>query len=165
MRLVASAPFPVVSLGALSIVAALTATTPVESIPVPDNVASSPEPIAYRDHVAHHSVWEGTYVCAQGLSSLKLTIDVNTLGVATVRYDFGPVPSNPTIPETGAFLLVGSMEPAGGGFTGEFDPTQWIVHPSNYLMLPLSIATDDGVHLRGTIHHDSCSQFQAMRTE
>jgi hypothetical protein len=142
----------------------------VAPLPVSAEIALSPEPINVPErqyaHPEHHSVWEGTYVCGQGLSSVKLTIDVDSLGVAMARYDFGPVPSNPVIPKTGAFILVGSLQHSmAGGFTGELDARQWIVRPDDYFMVPLSISTDDGVHLRGRIHHDSCSQFQATRTE
>ena len=127
MRLVATAPIPVVSLCVLSLIAGLTSATPIASIAPTVDLASSAEPIKYREQVAdpearppaqppaskpalHHSVWEGTYVCLQGLSSVKLTVDVDARGVATARYDFGPVPSNPDIPKTGAFILVGSLQ-------------------------------------------------------
>lgn len=169
MRLVASAPLPLVALGALSLAAGIgMASQTIEAIPVTVEIPFSPEPIDIPDqqYVQHaHSVWEGTYVCAQGLASVKLTIDVDSLGVAMARYDFGPVPSNPVIPKTGAFLLVGTMIHAtDGSFTGELDARTWIERPDDYFMVPLSIASDDGVHMRGTINHNSCSDFQAIRT-
>ncbi len=179
MRLVATAPIPVVSLGVLSLVTALTSTTPIASVAPTVDIASSAEPIKYREQVAdpeaqppaaprpalHHSVWEGTYVCLQGLSSVKLTIDVDARGVATARYDFGPVPSNPEIPKTGAFILVGTLiHQRDGGFRGELDAREWISRPDNYFMVPLSIASDDGHHMTGRIHHETCSDFQATRT-
>jgi hypothetical protein len=174
MWLLTSMRFPVLSLGALSLVAWLSTTpAPIESLPpTTADIVLSVEPIKHREQVhAHplslrHSVWTGTYVCAQGLASVTLTIDVDPKGVATARYDFGPTPSNPTIPKTGAFILVGSLQHHdGGAFTGELDARKWIVHPADYFMVPLSIASDDGVHMRGRIHHDSCSEFQAMRAE
>lgn len=169
MRLVAIAPFPALSLGVLSLATALT-STPVEIDPVVVEIALEPEPIAVHEqvyaHPEHHSVWEGTYVCAQGLAAVKLTIDVDSMGTAMARYDFGPVPSNPIIPKSGAFILVGEVQHRGGGaFIGELDAREWIVRPDNYFMVPLSIASDDGVHLSGRIHHESCSEFQATRTE
>lgn len=168
MRLVASAPVPVVALGVLSLAAAIgMAAQTSEELPLDVDVASSPEPIEMQQYMLHeHSVWEGTYVCGQGLSSMKLTVDADSLGAAVIRYDFGPTPSNPDIPKTGAFILTGSLLHAkDGSFTGEFEPREWIVHPDTYLMLPLSIVSDDGVHLRGRIHHDSCRDFQATRTK
>ncbi len=167
MRLVASAPVPVVALAALSLAAGLgVASTTVESVPPRTDIASTPEPIEQQYMQHEHSEWEGTYVCGQGLSSLKLTIDADSLGAAIVRYDFGPVPSNPDIPKTGAFILTGSLLRAkDGSFTGELEPREWIVHPDTYLMLPLSIDSDDGIQMRGRIHHDSCRDFQATRTK
>jgi hypothetical protein len=174
MRLVASVSFPVVPLVALSLAswASTTVAPVVASVAPPTDIVSSDEPIAYRHQVSarreplRHSVWKGTYVCRQGLSSVTLTIDFEPSGVATARYDFGPVPSNPTVPKTGAFILVGSVHHRdGGGLTGELAATKWIVRPDNYFMVPLSIESHDGLHLRGRIHDDSCSQFQATRTE
>jgi hypothetical protein len=168
MRLVSSAPFPVVALGLVSLATGIgMATQTMESIPVDAEIAFSPEPIEMQQDMQHeYSEWEGTYVCGQGLSSMKLTIDVDALGAAMVRYDFGPTPSNPVIPKTGAFILTGSLLHAkDGSFTGEFEPRAWIVHPDTYWMLPLSIESDDGLHMRGRIHHDSCRDFQATRTK
>lgn len=170
MRLVASAPFPLVALGALSLAAGIgVATQTIEAIPVTAEIPFSPEPIEppMQQYLQHeHAVWEGTYVCGQGLSSMTLTIDADALGAASIRYDFGPTPSNPTIPKTGAFILTGSLIRAkDGSFTGEFIPREWLEQPDGYLMLPLSLASDDGLHLRGTIHHASCSDFQATRTQ
>lgn len=170
MRLVALAPFPVVALGALSVATALTTASPPLEVPAIAEIEMSPEPINVPErqfaYPEQHSVWEGTYVCAQGLSAVKLTIDVDSMGTAMARYDFGPVPSNPVIPKTGAFILVGEVQHRGGGaFSGELDARQWILQPENYFMVPLSIESDDGLHMRGRIHHESCSQFQATRTE
>lgn len=170
MRLVTSAPVsvPLIALGMLSLATGIgMATKTSDSIPIEAAILFSPEniEIVEQQYMQHeHSVWEGTYVCAQGLAAVKLTIDVDSLGVTMARYDFGPVPSNPVIPKTGAFLLVGSMIHAkDGSFTGELDAREWLDRPDNYFMVPLSIASDDGVHLRGRIHHDSCSDFQATR--
>ncbi len=172
MRLAAAAPVPVISLAALSLGAALCMTSSaIDELDLVDaDIALTPEPITVRSHhyapPDHHSVWEGTYVCLQGLASLKLTIDVDSQGVATVRYDFGPTPSNPVIPKTGAFLLQGPLAFHGNGaFTADLVPTQWIVHPDDYIMAPLSLVTDDGTHLRGTIHYESCHDFQATRIQ
>ncbi len=168
MRLVASAPVPILALGVLSLATGIgMATQTIESIPLDVDIVSSPEPIEMQQYMQHeYSEWEGTYVCGQGLSSMKLTIDADSLGVATIRYDFGPAPSNPVIPKTGAFILTGSLSHAkDASFTGEFEPREWIERPDGYLMLPLSIVSDDDFHMRGRIHHDSCSDFQATRTK
>lgn len=166
MQLAAKASVPFVSLSVLAIATSLAMGSPDETVPVGIDIVSSPEPIEVRARVystlEHHSVWEGTYVCAQGLSSMTLTIDVDAMGAAMVRYDFGPVPSNPVVPQ-GAFILRGALRRVDAGFLGELEPTEWIDHPDGYLMLPLSLETDDDLHLRGRIHHDSCHDFRATR--
>lgn len=166
MRLAAKASVPFLSLSVLTIATSLATGSPDEIVPVGIDIVSSPEPIEVRAQrystLAHHSVWEGTYICAQGLSSMTLTIDVDAMGAAMVRYDFGPVPSNPVVPQ-GAFILRGAVRRADAGFTGELEPTEWIDHSDGYLMLPLSLETTDGILLTGRIHHDSCHDFQATR--
>jgi len=118
-----------------------------------------------RDGFPVASVWQGTYVCTQGLSSVTLTIETDRMGNATARYDFGPVPSNVAVP-TGAYELTGLLRrQQGGGFTGEFEASAWIVQPANYFMVPISIETGDGKTMTGTIHHPSCSGFQTTRIE
>jgi hypothetical protein len=119
----------------------------------------------HRGEVPPHSVWEGTYVCNQGMSSVTLTIDVDRKGNATARYDFGPVPSNPTVP-VGAYALTGTVtRQPGGGFTGSFETTEWILHPTGYFMVPLTVETGDGRTMTGKIQHQSCHSFQTTRIQ
>lgn len=128
-----------------------------------DGTSAYPTRTRSRRDMLRHSVWEGTYICNQGLSAVTLTLDVDRSGNATARYDFGPVPSNPTVPE-GSYRLTGVVQrQPGGGFSGELDATEWIVRPSGYFMVPLSIESGDGKTMTGTIKHTSCSQFQTTR--
>lgn len=121
--------------------------------------------LSRRDPIPRRSVWEGTYVCNQGLSSVTLTLESDRFGNATARYDFGPVPTNPTVP-TGAYALSGTLRvQEGGGFTGELEAIEWIHQPANYFMVPLAIETGDGKTMTGTIRHPSCRDFQTRRIE
>ncbi len=132
----------------------------VENNSISPTTASRPR----RDVFPRHSVWEGTYVCNQGLSSVKLTLDADRAGNATAIYDFGPVPTNPTVP-TGSYSLTGALHRQdGGGFAGDFEPAEWIVHPPNYFMVPLSIESD-GKTMTGSIRHSSCSELKTTRIE
>jgi hypothetical protein len=144
------------------------APTPIAPVESPgvivDNPSTLPVPSRRRTQLPRHSVWEGTYVCGQGLSAVRLTLDVDRSNNVTARYDFGPVPSNPTVP-TGAYLLTGVLEQQGSGFTGELADSEWIVRPANYFMVPLAIETIDGKAMTGTIRHPSCSGFTATRIE
>jgi len=146
------------------------ATAPIAPVPSPGVIVDNPSTLPVssrrdrRAQIPRHSVWEGTYVCGQGLSAVTLTLDVDRSNNVTARYDFGPVPSNPTVP-TGAYLLTGALEPVGSGFTGELADSEWIVRPTNYFMVPLSIETIDGKAMTATIRHPSCSGFAATRIE
>ena len=110
-----------------------------------------------------HSVWEGTYVCSQGLSSVRLTIDAQRNGVVSARYDFGATPQNTSVP-TGAYSMKGTIQPTSHGFLAELEPDEWIDHPSGYVSVSLSIETANR-DMTGTIHHDSCSNFVAHRID
>jgi hypothetical protein len=174
MRLVATVPFPVVSVVVLSlgVSASLLAppslspmTPPCAEIESVERVLQREQVRVQREAVPHHSVWRGTYVCAQGESAMTLTIDIESDGTARARYDFGATESNPTVP-TGAFLLAGSIRHDGnGGFGGTLDATQWIVHPDNYFMEALTVRSPDGRRLIGKTHHESCMEFEIERVE
>jgi hypothetical protein len=60
-----------------------------------------------------HMVWEGTYLCAQGRTALRLTLDrtcdrdgraCSLEGV----FDFGPLATNPNVPH-GSYRVAGTM--------------------------------------------------------
>jgi len=132
--------------------------TPLEA--PPQNIA----PPEVRPPFPRHSVWTGTYRCNQGLSAVRLTIDAKASGEAVARYEFGPVESNPDVP-SGAFELAGTLRATGpSSFDGELEPTRWIERPGEYFMVGLSIATSGSPRrLRGSIHHETCSEFKVRR--
>jgi hypothetical protein len=112
-----------------------------------------------------HSEWTGTYRCRQGVSAVKLTIDANPFGDATAIYEFGPVPTNPSVPN-GSFKMIGSIKGTEERFEAKFEPAEWIVHPPNYYMVGLTVETDGHPRaLRGVIDSPSCSEFQAERSD
>lgn len=126
-------------------------------------VNTGARPAPRREQFPRHSVWEGTYICNQGLSSVTLTIDAMRNGTATARYDFGPVPTNPTVP-VGAYVMKGEIHATGaGGFAGDFEPDEWINHPPTYFMVGLAVESGDGKTMTGTIKHTSCSEFRTTR--
>ncbi len=110
-----------------------------------------------------HSVWEGTYVCSQGLSYVKLTLDAERSGVLRARYDFGAVPSNPGVP-SGAYTMTGGIRATDSGFSAQLEPDEWLEHPTGYVMVGLTLRAE-GRDLSGTIQHSSCSDFKARRVE
>lgn len=115
--------------------------------------------------IPRHSEWEGTYRCNQGLTAVHLTIDVGPGGDARATYEFGAVPSNPTVP-SGSFLLRGAMSGNSEHFEGVFDAAEWIVHPPKYFMVGVTVETaEDARTMTGTIQHASCSDFRVKRVD
>jgi hypothetical protein len=135
------------------------------SSPAPRPLVISPDPPATpirREPFPRHSVWRGTYVCTQGLTAVTLTIDADENGEAIARYDFGPVPSNPTVPH-GSFEMTGRLSAMGqGGFTAAFEPGQWIDQPSGYTMVAITIEAR-GRKMIGRIHSPNCRDLKVRR--
>jgi hypothetical protein len=91
---------------------------------------------ARPDEAAVAGKWKGTYVCAQGLTGLTLTIKtgkvVDTMHTLTARFDFYAVASNPGVP-TGSFSMAGYYFPGGI----DLQPHQWIQQPAGYEMVAI----------------------------
>lgn len=155
---------------ALVVVAACwsaTDTTPVAPTQTNQVIVSAPSGGGYtaptRLPPPAHSVWEGTYYCPQGLSAVTLTIDAKPDGTATAQYDFGPTPTNRSVPQ-GSYLMTGTIRGTRSGFTAELEPTEWIVHPPTYLYVSLTVEAS-GRDMKGTIQHPNCRDFEAHRVD
>jgi hypothetical protein len=116
-----------------------------------------------------HMIWEGTYVCAQGRTALRLSMDrtcdrdgreCSLEGV----FDFGPIAANPGVPH-GAYRVTGTMTTnAHGQWVFTFVPRSWIDHPANYVMVGFTGTTDDGhLTLHGAIDNSSCGDVALTR--
>jgi hypothetical protein len=79
-------------------------------------------------------IWRGTYVCAQGVTGLFLT--VRRIGESDVTADFAffAVPENPGVPK-GEFDMTGRPGPQGNHL--QLSPHAWITRPPHYLMVAL----------------------------
>lgn len=98
-------------------------------------------------------VWTGAYICGQGETGVRLTIEdgaaPNEL-IATFR--FLPVETNPDVPD-GVFIMRGAYEPSGAvALRGD----HWIVRPVDYEMVDLigrveRDASGDAV-MQGQVH-------------
>jgi hypothetical protein len=111
------------------------------------------------------STWEGTYRCTQGLTAVRMRIEATPFGDATAVFEFGPVPSNPTVPN-GSFKMVGTIKGTEGRFEAAFQPADWIVRPPTYTSVALTIETDSHPRsLRGVIDSRSCSDFKVERVD
>lgn len=82
------------------------------------------------DASAMQGTWQGTYVCAQGLTALSLDVTAQPNGDLTATFDFSAVPSNPSVP-TGSYSMTGHFYPG----SVVLRQNQWINHPSGYDMV------------------------------
>jgi hypothetical protein len=109
-----------------------------------------------------HSLWSGRYECAQGVTALVLTLDVDSLGQAQAVFDFGATPENPTVP-TGRYLLLGNVR-TDGAIT--LVPDRWIMQPPGYVMVGLTGTIEASARsMRGRIENTSCTVFALDRVQ
>lgn len=73
--------------------------------------------------------WVGTYVCAQGLTGLTLSIAQATPTSAQALFHFYADPRNPKVP-TGCFTMDGSYDPASGRL--QLRGGDWLLRPGGY---------------------------------
>jgi len=115
------------------------------------------------------SEWQGTYVCSQGVTAVKLAIEQRCVGsgceVGAV-FDFGPTPENPKVPR-GSYRLRGDVsENDHGEPVLTLKPDSWIEQPPNYFMVGL-VATSDASQttMHGKIDNPSCGELSLQRTQ
>jgi hypothetical protein len=103
--------------------------------------------------------WEGSYLCGQGETGLKLTIGpADSSGKAQVTFDFFPLPSNPSA-ATGSY----SMTLAGAANGLRFTPERWIDQPTGYEMVGMVVDSASTGKIAGKITSAACSTFSVTR--
>jgi hypothetical protein len=86
-----------------------------------------------------NGTWEGTYVCGQGLTSLKLVIVAKSATEIDAVFLFSPHSQNPNIP-SGSFRMKGNLEVFNSRDIPDFldlKATTWINRPSGYVTVDL----------------------------
>jgi hypothetical protein len=117
-----------------------------------------------RSSIPRRSVWSGTYICTQGLTAVTITLELSPSGELKGLYEFGPVPSNPTVPE-GAFELSGHLIATGRqSFSGELEPGEWLRRPPTYTAIAMTIEANDR-DMVGVIKSPNCRDFKLTRIE
>ena len=92
---------------------------------------------------SRHTVWEGKYVCAQGVTGLHLELDIAANGVTTGLFEFYGVRENPNAVPRGSYRLRGKLTMVeAGSFALDLEPDEWIVQPPGYMMVGLKAASD-----------------------
>ncbi|WP_113698580.1 WD40 repeat domain-containing protein [Nonomuraea lactucae] len=106
-------------------------------------------------------VWQGTYHCAQGETSMRLTVGAQAAdGFVSARLDLGPTAANKRVPR-GAFTVHGRV--AGGEL--RLLPGHWIEQPYGYVMVGLTASLRDSrpTRLTGRMLHPFCTSFSITR--
>ena len=124
----------------------------------PTPTPAGPSSSVTRTRVTGH--WKGTYTCGQGLTGLDLEITDQGAGAVAAVFSFGPVKSNPGVPN-GSYSMTGRLDPDLLTLT----PKAWIVHPSGYVMVGLRavLPGNDSRVLAGTVTDGGCTTFRVER--
>lgn len=114
---------------------------------------------------SHHTVWEGKYVCAQGVTGLHLELDTASNGATIATFAFYGIPENPNSVPRGSYRLRGKLTMAKtGSFALELEPDEWIVQPPDYMMVGLSMTSDrERRSMAGRITNASCGGVKVSR--
>jgi hypothetical protein len=97
------------------------------------------------------TVWNGKYVCSQGVTGVTLTIARRDALHAVARFDFGAVRENPDVP-SGSYMMRGYVDDTDGRLEVALFPDHWIRQPEHYAMTSLSVSGDaTGKRLFGRI--------------
>ena len=107
---------------------------------------------------AQRSKWQGTYVCAQGVTGVNLTIDERCRGdtcTLAAIFEFGEVKENPGVPH-GSYKMIGESH----GLVYTLKPDAWIERPDGYIMVGLTATKDPEQHtMTGRIDNESCGDI------
>src|SRR5688572_29953526 len=95
---------------------------PATTTPIANTVAPVTRPARPR-----RTEWLGQYVCTQGVTALKLTLERDADRIDGT-FEFGPHDSNPGVPH-GAYRLTGVATRDGDALTLSLAPTEWIERP------------------------------------
>jgi hypothetical protein len=106
--------------------------------------------------------WTGTYVCAQGITRLRVVVRQTSFNAGRAVFHFFPGRENPTVPE-GCFSMAVAYDAQteSWGLKGD----SWLRQPKNYVMVDLLGAVDaEGKTFAGAIvGNPLCSRFNLTR--
>jgi predicted aspartyl protease len=106
------------------------------------------------------TVWEGSYLCVQGPTNLRLKARAFPDRTIEAIFEFGPIHGNNNIP-TGSFLLRGINHNSGGLL--QLTPVRWISQPVGYSMVGLSGVVSELTYSGAIIGGQSCGSFSVSR--
>jgi hypothetical protein len=97
--------------------------------------------------------WEGSYVCRQGKTGLRLTASGVNAGRLTATFEFYALPENPGVP-SGSFTMRGSHTGQKAALNG----ARWVKRPIGYVMVGLN-GSVSGDHFAGSVRGSGCGTF------
>jgi hypothetical protein len=106
--------------------------------------------------------WSGTYVCAQGLTALRLIARQTSGTKARVLFYFFPEVENPGVPD-GCFAMSATYNAATRSW--DLRAENWLKQPRDYLTIDLTGAVDPtGRTFAGAVvGNPSCTRFNLLR--
>lgn len=106
--------------------------------------------------------WHGSYICAQGMTALDLSVTSSAPGQVQALFHFTATPSNPDVPE-GCFSMRGSYEPTTRRM--QLLPTAWLLRPDGYVTVGLDGQLDrsGGTIVGRVTQMSSCTTFSLLR--
>lgn len=107
-------------------------------------------------------LWEGKYVCAQGVTRVNLKILEATPVSAKAIFRFSADSSNPNVP-TGCFSMNGRYDPKSGSL--KLEGNRWIRRPRGYFTVDfVGIVDPFGASFSGAVIGSGCRDFQLRKT-
>lgn len=107
--------------------------------------------------------WKGGYTCAQGGTSVTLTMEPGVGNGVKATFAFADAEDNPDVP-SGSYTLEGSW--VDGGIN--LHAVEWVEQPPGYMMADLATNPDLAIGpdtMGGSIDDVSCEQFLLDRAE
>lgn len=113
-----------------------------------------------------NGTWQGTYICRQGLTNLKLIIKAKTPTNINAVFIFSANASNPTVP-SGSFRMKGTYEnfkDADISNRLELKATDWISQPSGWVTVDLQgNVSSSEKRIVGNVLHPDCTKFDVVK--
>ncbi len=132
--------------------------------PKKNNIALAPQSFKLLN-----GTWEGTYLCGQGLTKLKLIINAQKSTNIDAIFIFSAHASNPTVP-SGSFKMKGvykNLNSVDIPDTLELKATRWINRPSKYDTVDLqgNVSPSEKRIVGNVLNASNCSKFDVVKVK
>jgi hypothetical protein len=115
-----------------------------------------------------NGTWDGSYICGQGLTKLRLVIEAKSTTEINAVFLFSPHPQNPNVP-SGRFRMVGTLEVFKSSDIPDLldlKATTWINRPSGYMTVDLrGDISKSQRKITGNVVNPGCSTFEVIKRE